>query len=60
MGDVNGDGSFNVGDVAQIYSSARGTTQLTDEERSRADINGDGKVNVGDAAMLYSNIRNGN
>lgn len=57
LGDVNGDGSVNIGDAAKVYSHIRGTSALTDEyQLACANVN-DGELNIGDAASLYSHIR---
>lgn len=58
VGDVTGDGRINVGDVARIYSHAKGTAILTDPYLQLcADITGEGRINVGDTARLYAMIR---
>lgn len=54
-GDVNGDGSFNVGDpvflIAFIFKGGPEPPSMR-----LADVNGDGTVNVGDAVYMLSNI----
>lgn len=58
VGDVTGDGRINVGDVARIYSHAKGTAILTDPYLLLcADVTGEGRINVGDTARLYAMIR---
>ena len=55
LGDVNGDGRLNVGDVAMIYAHAKHTALLTDDYQLLcADYNGDGRINVGDTATVYA------
>ena len=57
IGDVDGNGKVNVGDVAKVYSHIRKTQLLTDEYQLLcANVNG-GNLNVGDTASLYSHIR---
>ena len=52
-GDVNGDGRYNIGDVARIYAHVKDSTRLTGYELLCADYTGDGRVNVGDTARVY-------
>ena len=57
IGDIDGNGKVNIGDVAKLNSHIRGTSLLTDEYTLEcANVNG-GKLNVGDTASLYSHIR---
>jgi hypothetical protein len=56
-GDINGNGTVNLGDVAKLYSHIRSTVALSEAELTRADINGDGEINIGDTAKLYRTIR---
>ena len=57
IGDIDGNGKINVGDVAKVNSHVRGTNQLTDEYQLLcANVNG-GKLNVGDVASLYSHVK---
>ena len=59
LGDVNGDGRTNTGDVARIYAHARRSTKIEDTYQLQcADFNSDGKVNVGDAAKVYNEAKN--
>ena len=54
LGDVNGDGYINVGDVAILYAHAKGTKQIQDVYVLLcADVNSDAVVNVGDVAKVY-------
>jgi surface protein len=57
LGDVNGDGEVNSGDVMAIYSVMAGNG--TPEMQARADVNGDGNVDSGDIMAIY-NIMAGN
>ena len=58
IGDINGDGEINIGDVAKLYAHIKGTSILTDEnDIDRCDITGDGNVNMGDVAKLYAHIK---
>ena len=53
-GDINGDGRYDIGDVAQIYAHVKLTKALTDYPFLCADFTGDGKITVGDAAKAYA------
>ena len=58
LGDINGDGKVNVGDVSRLYSHIRGVRLITDADAlSRADVTGDGKINIGDTAGVYGMVR---
>ena len=58
MGDMNGDGKRNMGDVARLYGHIRGTNAVLDSQiLVNADMNGDGKLNIGDTARIYAFIR---
>lgn len=53
VGDVNGDGEVNMGDiitVQRIIMGLPGTDDIpySDEVRARADVNGDGEINEED------------
>ena len=57
IGDIDGNGKVNIGDVAKINAHIKGTSLLTDPYALEcANING-GKLNIGDSAALYSHIR---
>lgn len=57
IGDVDGNGKVNIGDVAKINAHIKGTALLTDAYMLEcANVNG-GKLNIGDSASLYSHIR---
>jgi len=52
LGDINGDGEVNVGDIMAIINiMANGAA---DPAGSNADINGDGEVNVGDIMAIIN------
>lgn len=55
-GDINGDGTVNVGDVAELYKIILGT-DLTN--KAQADLNNDGSINTGDVSKLYDIILHG-
>ena len=56
IGDVNGDGEVNVGDVAEVYKVIIGTSSAN---AFRADVNFDGEINTGDVSELYGIIIGG-
>lgn len=58
IGDVTGDGTLNLGDIAKLYAHIRGSSILTDEGTLYgADFTRDGKLNIGDTAGLYAYVR---
>lgn len=57
QGDINGDGRYDVGDIARVYAYVKSTKMLTDYEFRCADFNSDGKITVGDTAKVYSIIK---
>jgi hypothetical protein len=57
IGDVDGNGKVNIGDVAKVNAHVRGSALLTDPYWLEcANVNG-GKLNIGDSASLYAHIR---
>ncbi|MBQ6085709.1 MAG: choice-of-anchor D domain-containing protein [Bacteroidaceae bacterium] len=52
LGDVNGDGRVDSGDVMAIYSVMAGTG--SQKMRARANVNGDSQVDSGDIMAVYS------
>ena len=57
IGDIDGNGKVNVGDVAKISGHIKGTSKLTDDYQLQcANING-GSLNMGDTAALYAHIK---
>ena len=57
VGDVNGDGEVNVGDLVCVSNFMAG--EAGDITQEAADVNGDGEVNVGDMVTI-TNIMAGN
>lgn len=51
-GDVNGDGSLNIGDALSIMRHGMGLLQLNGAYLQAADFNGDGEVNAVDALLV--------
>ena len=56
MGDVNGDGSVNIADVALICRYIMGEAQLSADARELCDMNGDGSINVTDAVLVCMKV----
>ena len=57
IGDIDGNGKVNTGDVAKLNAHLRGTNVLTDEYQLMcANVNG-GSLNMGDTAALYGHIK---
>lgn len=52
LGDVNGDGSIDSGDVMAIYNAMAGNGDAA--LMNRADVNGDGNIDSGDVMAIYS------
>ena len=57
LGDVNGDGTVNASDAAQILIAAAavgagGKSGLTEQQSRAAEVNGDGQINASDAAVV--------
>ena len=55
IGDVNGDGEVNIGDVTALISIILSATPESTYELD-ADVNGDGEVNIGDVTALIDII----
>lgn len=55
-GDITGEGTVNMADVAKLYAHIKGTNPLT-SGIDRCDVSGDGTVNMADAAKLYAHVR---
>ena len=53
-GDVNGDGSVDVADIAAVISVMAGDTLGEERLADAADVNGDGSVDVADIAAIIS------
>ena len=58
-GDVNGDGSVDLSDVAVLTSSANYGKNMEDALNKEADINGDGSFDLADLAILTSSSNYG-
>ena len=57
IGDIDGNGKINTGDVAKLNAHLKGTNKLADEYMILcANVNG-GSLNMGDTASLYSHIK---
>ena len=57
IGDIDGNGKINVGDVSKLNGHLKGTNKLTDEYQILcANVNG-GSLNMGDTAALYGHIK---
>ena len=57
IGDIDGNGKVNTGDVAKLNGHLKGSNKLTDEYQLLcANING-GSLNMGDTAALYGHIK---
>ena len=57
IGDIDGNGKINMGDVSKLNAHLKGTNVITDEYQLLcANVNG-GKLNMGDTASLYSHIK---
>ena len=57
IGDIDGNGKVNVGDVSKLNSHLKGTNKMTDEYMLLcANVNG-GSLNMGDTAALYGHIK---
>lgn len=57
IGDIDGNGKVNIGDVAKLNGHIKNTAPLTDSYAlACANVNG-GSLNMGDTAALYAHIR---
>ena len=57
LGDIDGNGKVNIGDVAKLNAHIKGSALLTDAYALEcANVNG-GKLNMGDTAGLYAHVR---
>jgi predicted nucleic acid-binding protein len=58
IGDVDGNGDVNMGDISQLYAHIRRTALITDEYMLLcADVTGEGDINMGDISKTYAHIR---
>ena len=58
LGDINGDGNINVGDLSRLVKMILNDYTTVDNVFKAADINGDGTLNVGDYSKLVQMILN--
>jgi hypothetical protein len=57
-GDITGEGTVNMADVATLYAHIKGTKILSAENGlARCDITADGKINMADMSALYAHIK---
>lgn len=56
LGDVNGDGTVNITDMALVYQYLTGQTEFTNGHKEAADVNRDGIVDVYDLQRLYEAV----
>lgn len=56
LGDVNGDGTVNITDMALVYQYLTEQTEFTDDHKKAADVNQDGAVDVYDLQRLYEAV----
>jgi hypothetical protein len=57
IGDIDGNGKINAGDVAKLNAHLKGTNKLTDAYMLLcANVNG-GSLNMGDTASVYAHIK---
>jgi len=57
LGDVDGNGRINVGDISKLLSHIRGTALITDAYLLEcANANG-GRLNMGDISAIYSHLK---
>ena len=58
IGDIDGNGKINVGDVAKLNGHIKNSAPLTDAYQLLcANVNG-GSLNMGDTAALYAHVKN--
>lgn len=57
IGDVDGNGKINTGDVAKLNAHLKGSNKLTDEYMIQCANVNSGSLNMGDTAALYSHIK---
>ena len=57
IGDIDGNGKINTGDVAKLNAHLKGSSKITDEYMLLcANVNG-GSLNMGDTASVYAHIK---
>jgi hypothetical protein len=52
MGDLNGDGSYNLMDVLLCIQFVMGMSELEEDELNRADVNYDGVIDIFDVLLI--------
>ena len=58
LGDVDGNGRTNMGDIQTLYSHVTGNQEFTDDYIKKvADVTGETRLNMGDINKLYAHIR---
>ena len=58
LGDVDGNGRTNMGDIQTLYSHVTGNQTFTDDYiKEVADVTGETRLNMGDINKLYAHIR---
>ncbi|MBE7064440.1 MAG: hypothetical protein E7384_01325 [Ruminococcaceae bacterium] len=55
-GDVNEDGTVDIGDATTLYNALMGKTTLDDSQKLIADVNSDGSINILDVMMVLNLI----
>ena len=56
-GDVNGDGSIDVSDIANLASHIKGIKALDENKLWSADVNDDSHINVSDISVISAHIK---
>lgn len=56
IGDITGDGTNNMMDVAALYRHVAGTAKLSDDTLAYADVDGNGDINIMDVASMYTAV----
>ncbi|WP_295155770.1 dockerin type I repeat-containing protein [uncultured Ruminococcus sp.] len=56
-GDINGDNTVNVSDIALIAAQVKGIKPLNAEQKKYADLNGDGRIDVSDIIILAKIVK---
>ena len=56
MGDLNGDGNYNIVDVLLCVQFIMGLADLEEDELNRADMNYDGVIDVFDVLLIVDLI----
>ena len=59
LGDVTGNGTVDVGDVAKLYQHIRGAFEIEKEFKLAGDVYQDTKIALNDVAKLYQYVRGG-